>query len=192
LSSSNPNFLKLKTRTANSNFWSWLTHQFLGRLKSAIPNLQIYSPKTANPEKLGLGIDNLCRIVFLSLRMNKCLERANGRRFWNSGVFSYAMIPRCWPNSSFVFIVTSIVYGVTIHIPRRLYMTCSLSFTFSLMCELLVKNITMVCLRFVGRSSNHYDLYHQTRDFHYINTTFSFFLIHEANTWGELRKIKWW
>jgi hypothetical protein len=36
----------------------------LGRLKFTIPNLQIYLPKKANFEKLGLGIDNPCRIVF--------------------------------------------------------------------------------------------------------------------------------
>jgi hypothetical protein len=36
----------------------------LGRLKSTIPNLQIYLPKTVNPEKMRLGIDNPCRIVF--------------------------------------------------------------------------------------------------------------------------------
>jgi hypothetical protein len=47
---------------------------------------------------------------FLSSRMNKCLERVNGRHFWNPGVFSYAMIPRSYPNSSYFFIVTSIVY----------------------------------------------------------------------------------
>jgi hypothetical protein len=48
----------------------------------------------------------------LSLRMNKCLERVYDRHFWNPGVFSYAMIPRCRPNSRvfFVFIVQSIVY----------------------------------------------------------------------------------
>jgi hypothetical protein len=27
---------------------------------------------------------------FLSLRTNKCLERVNGRPFWNPGDFSYA------------------------------------------------------------------------------------------------------
>jgi hypothetical protein len=32
-------------------------------LKSTIPNLQIYLPKNVNSEKLGLGIDNPCRIV---------------------------------------------------------------------------------------------------------------------------------
>jgi hypothetical protein len=59
-----------------------------------------------------MGIDNPCRIVFLSLRMNECLERVNDRLFWNPGVFSYAMIPRWHPNSRvFFFIVTSIVYG---------------------------------------------------------------------------------
>jgi hypothetical protein len=36
----------------------------LERLKSTIPNLQIYLPKKANFDKLGLGIDNPCRIVF--------------------------------------------------------------------------------------------------------------------------------
>ncbi len=71
----------------------------LGRLKSTIPNLQIYLPKKANCEKLGLGIDNPCRIVFLILLMNKCLERVNDLHFWNLGVFSYAMIPRYRPNS---------------------------------------------------------------------------------------------
>ncbi len=40
---------------------------------------------------------------FLSLRMNKCLERVNGRHFWNPRVFSYEMIPRCCPNSRFFF-----------------------------------------------------------------------------------------
>jgi hypothetical protein len=46
------------------DFWSRLTHEFLGRLKSTIPNLQMYLPKKANSEKLGLGIDNPSRIVF--------------------------------------------------------------------------------------------------------------------------------
>ncbi len=55
----------------------------LGRLKSTIPILQIYLPKKANTEKLGLGIDNPCRIVFLSLRMNKCLERSWSRQLRN-------------------------------------------------------------------------------------------------------------
>jgi hypothetical protein len=84
----------------------------LGRLIFTIPDLQIYLPKEANFEKLGLGIDNPSRIVFLSLRKNNCLERVDDRRFWNPGVFSYAMIPRCHPNSRvFFFIVLSIVYG---------------------------------------------------------------------------------
>jgi hypothetical protein len=55
--------LKSRTRTANSDFWSRLTHEFLGRLKSTIPNLQMYLPKKLNFEKLGLGSDNPCRIV---------------------------------------------------------------------------------------------------------------------------------
>ncbi len=97
LSSSNNNFSKLGTRTGNLDFWSRITYQLLERLKSTIPNLQIYLPKNA----MELGIDNLCRIVFflLSLPMNKCLERVNDRHFWNPGVFNYAMIPRCRPNS---------------------------------------------------------------------------------------------
>jgi hypothetical protein len=37
----------------------------LGRLRTTIPNLQIYLPIKANFEKLGLGIDNPCRIAFL-------------------------------------------------------------------------------------------------------------------------------
>ncbi len=103
LSSLKPNFSKPRTRTGNSDFWSRLTHEFLGRLKSTIPNLQMSSPKKANCEKLGLGIDNPCRILFLSLRMNKCLERIDDGHFWSPGVFSYAMIPRCRPNSRYFF-----------------------------------------------------------------------------------------
>ncbi len=112
LSSSNPNFSEPRTRTADSDFYGWLTQQLLGRLKSTIPNLQTHLPKKVNSEKLGLGLDNPCRIVFLSLWMNKFLERVNDRHLWNPGVFSYAMIPRCRPNSRFFFfIVTSIVYA---------------------------------------------------------------------------------
>ncbi len=93
------------------DLWGKLTHQLLGRLKSTIPNLQIYLPKKkANSEKLGLGIDNPCRIVVLSLRMNKCFERVNDRHFWNPAVFSHAIIPRCRPNPKNIFIVASIVY----------------------------------------------------------------------------------
>jgi hypothetical protein len=44
--------------------------------------------------------------------MNKCLKRVDDRHFWTPGVFSYAMIPRCQPNSkNFSLIVTSIVYA---------------------------------------------------------------------------------
>jgi hypothetical protein len=64
LSSSNPNFSKPRSRTGNSDFLSRLTQQLLGRLKSTIPDLQIYLPKKANFEKLGLGIGNTYRIVF--------------------------------------------------------------------------------------------------------------------------------
>ncbi len=42
--------------------------------------------------------------VFLSLRVNKCLQRVNhDQQFWNLGVFSYAMIPRCQPNLTVFF-----------------------------------------------------------------------------------------
>jgi hypothetical protein len=45
--------------------------------------------------------------------MNKRLEMVNDRHFWNPGVFSYAMMPRCRPNSRvFFFIVSSIVYAL--------------------------------------------------------------------------------
>ncbi len=63
-SSLNPNVSEPRSRTENLDFWSSQTHQLLGRLKSTIPNLPIYLPKKANSEKLGLGIDNPCRIVF--------------------------------------------------------------------------------------------------------------------------------
>jgi hypothetical protein len=71
--------------TANLDVWGRLTRQLLGRLKSTIPNQEIYSPKRANSEKLGLGIDKYsCRIIFFQgLRMIKCLERVNDRHFWN-------------------------------------------------------------------------------------------------------------
>jgi hypothetical protein len=42
--------------------------------------------------------------------MNKCLERINDLHFWNPGVLSYAMIPRCCPNSRVFFIVASVVF----------------------------------------------------------------------------------
>ncbi len=99
-----PTSQNLATRTTNSDSWSRLTHQFLGRLKPTIPNPQIYLPKKANSEKLGEGMDNLSKIVFLSLRTNKCLERVNDRHFRNPGVFSYAMTPRCRPNSRVFFL----------------------------------------------------------------------------------------
>jgi nuclear transcription Y subunit beta len=59
-----PTSQNLAIRTANSDFYRRLTHQLLGRLKFKISNLQIYLPKKANSEKLGLGIGNPCRIVF--------------------------------------------------------------------------------------------------------------------------------
>ncbi len=97
--SPNPNFSKLETRKANSDFWSWITHRLLGGLKSTIPNLQIYLPKKANSEKLGLGRDNPCRIVFFfEFADEQVLERVNDRHIWNPGVISYAMIP-CRPDS---------------------------------------------------------------------------------------------
>ncbi len=109
-------------------------------MKFTIPNLQIYLPKKANSEKLGLGIDNPCRILFLSLRINKCLmESVNDRHVWNPGVFSYRMIPRCRLNSSFFFFlnVASIAYiwsrsihsveiRIYISLPRNFFLFASI------------------------------------------------------------------
>ncbi len=119
-SSPNPNFSKPRRRTANSDFWSRLTHQLLGRLKSTIPNLQIHLPKKANFEKLGLGIDNPCRIVFLSLRMNKCLERVNERHFlesWSLQLRNDTKMSHQLKN--LFFIVTSTVHENTGHCPLK-------------------------------------------------------------------------
>jgi hypothetical protein len=103
---------KPRTRTANLDIWSWLTHQVLGKLKSTISNLQIYSPKKANSEKLGVGIDDPCNIVFLSLRTNKCLERVNDWHFWDPGVFSYAMIQDVAPTQEIFHCHIYIVYVI--------------------------------------------------------------------------------
>jgi hypothetical protein len=65
----------------------------------------------ANSEKLGLGIDNPCTIVFLSLWMNKCLGMVNDRHFWNPGVFSYAIIPR-WRPKLKVFFLNRHIYSL--------------------------------------------------------------------------------
>ncbi len=68
------------------------------------------------------GIDNPCRIVFLSLRMNKCFEKVNDRQFRNPGVFSYAMIPRCRPKSIFFFFHCDIFsLWSTVGVARRTY-----------------------------------------------------------------------
>jgi hypothetical protein len=52
----------------------------------------------------------------LSLRMNKCLERVNDQHFWYHGVFSYAMIPRCCPNSR-VFFSHCHIYSLCYQLP---------------------------------------------------------------------------
>ncbi len=74
-------------------------------MKSTNPNLQIYLPKKANSEKLGLGIDNPRRIViFFEFADEQVLgEGYNHWHFWNPGVFSSAMISRCHPNSRLFF-----------------------------------------------------------------------------------------
>jgi hypothetical protein len=54
---------------------------------------------------------------------------------WNPGVISYAMIPRCRPNSKvifFPFIVTSIVYGVLWVVKFGNISWCKLVFDFGL------------------------------------------------------------
>jgi hypothetical protein len=82
----------------------------LERLKCTIPNMEIYLPKKAKSEKFGLGIDNPCRIVFLSLRMNKCLERVPALlESWNLQLRNDTKISRQF--KGLFFIVTSIVYG---------------------------------------------------------------------------------
>jgi hypothetical protein len=102
-----PTSQKPRSRTANSDFWSRLSHQLLGRLKSTIPYLQIYLPKEANSEELGLGIDNPCRTFFFWVCRWTSAWRGliNDRHFWNPGVFSHAMLPTCRSNSrGFYFI----------------------------------------------------------------------------------------
>jgi hypothetical protein len=109
----NPTSQNLATRTANSDFWSRLTHQLLGRLKFTIPNLQIYLPKQTNLGSWGWEWQSVQdSFFFSSLRLNKCFARVNRQHFWNPEVFSYALIPRRRPNSRFFFflIVTSTVY----------------------------------------------------------------------------------
>ncbi len=78
LSSPNLNFSKSRSKSEHLDFWSRLTHQLLGRLKSTIPNLQTYLPKNANSEKLGLGIDNPCRIVFFFFWVCKWTSACRG------------------------------------------------------------------------------------------------------------------
>ncbi len=51
-----PQLLKTRSRTANSDFWSWLTHQLLGRLISTHPNLHIYSPFRQSLRSWGWGL----------------------------------------------------------------------------------------------------------------------------------------
>ncbi len=51
-------------------------------------------------------------MVFLTSRMNKCLERVNDRYFWNPGVFSYAMVPKCHPNSRVFFFSHRHIYSL--------------------------------------------------------------------------------
>ncbi len=52
--------------------------------------------------------------------MNKCLERVNGRQFWNPGVFSYAMIIiRCHPNLRIIFLRH--IYSLCLDKPLNLY-----------------------------------------------------------------------
>jgi hypothetical protein len=81
LSSSNPNFSKPRNRTANSGFLSRLTDELLGKMKSTIPNLQIYLPKKANSGRLGWGIDNPCRIVFFEFADEQVLGELMIGRF---------------------------------------------------------------------------------------------------------------
>jgi hypothetical protein len=101
LSSSNLNFLKPRTTTANSDFWSWLTHQLLGRLKSTIPNLQIYALKKGKFWEVGVeDWQSTQDSFFFEFADAQVLgEGWWTRHFCIPGVFSYAMIPRCGPDS---------------------------------------------------------------------------------------------
>jgi hypothetical protein len=68
-------FSKPRCRTVYLDLWSRITHQLLGRLKSAIPEMQFYLPKKrANCKKLGLGMDNPCRIVFFEFGDEQVFE----------------------------------------------------------------------------------------------------------------------
>ncbi len=84
----------------------------LGRLNSTIPNLQIYLPKNANSEKLGLGIDNPCRMVFFVFADEQVLGKGYSLAFLESLRLQLRNDTMMSPQlESFIFIVTSIVYG---------------------------------------------------------------------------------
>ncbi len=51
--------------------------------------------------------------------MNKCLERVNGRHFWNSGIFSCVMIPRRYHPNSRVFFFHGHIYSLCIRVPDK-------------------------------------------------------------------------
>ncbi len=107
-----PTSQNLATRTANSDLWSRLTHQLLWRLKSTISSLEIYSSNQANSEKLGLGIDNPCVIVFFWVC--GCTSAWRGLMAGIFGILESSATQ--WyqdvtPTQDFVFIVTSTVYG---------------------------------------------------------------------------------
>jgi hypothetical protein len=58
-----PNSQNLERRAANSDFWSRVTRELLGRLKCTIPDLQIYLQKKGKFWEVGIG-DRQSMIVF--------------------------------------------------------------------------------------------------------------------------------
>ncbi len=76
----------------SSCMWNRITRQLLEG-----NNL---SSKKANSEKLGLGIDNPYRRLFLSLRVNEWFLTIDHWHIWYPVVISYAKIPRCRLNST--------------------------------------------------------------------------------------------
>jgi hypothetical protein len=91
----------------------------LGRLKSTIPDLQISLPKTANSEKLGLGLDNPCRIDFF-FSISGCYSAWRGLMTGIFGILGSSATQRYQDVTStqefflfcfFFFVVTSIVFG---------------------------------------------------------------------------------
>ncbi len=77
------------------------------QMKSTIYNLQIYLPNKGKFWEVGVGDGQSMQDSFFEFADEKVFGRVNDRHFWNHGVFSYAMIPRCLPNSRVFFFSSS-------------------------------------------------------------------------------------